>query len=285
MEIGIGLPNSLREANGPNLIEFARRAEQAGFTTLATIDRIAFPSYESLITLAAAAAVTERIRLMPNVLLGPARNPVMLAKESASVDRLSNGRLVLGLGVGGRQDDLDAVGLGFHDRGKRWDGDLELIHRVWAGEPIDDVLNPVGPTPTNDQRVPILIGGSTDAAIRRTIAYGIGWTAGGAPPDAVAPFAERVRTAWKDSGRPGDPKIVALSYYSVGEEDAAKRYITDYYGFLGDFAMQMAEWLPKNANAIKGTVGAFEDIGVDELILDATVDDPDQVDKLAEIVF
>jgi alkanesulfonate monooxygenase SsuD/methylene tetrahydromethanopterin reductase-like flavin-dependent oxidoreductase (luciferase family) len=285
MEIGIGLPNSLREANGPNLIEFARRAEQAGFTTLATIDRIAFPSYESLITLAAAAAVTERIRLMPNVLLGPTRNPVMLAKESASVDRLSNGRLVLGLGVGGRQDDLDAVGLGFHDRGKRWDGDLELIHRVWAGEPIDDVLNPVGPTPTNDQRVPILIGGSTDAAIRRTIAYGIGWTAGGAPPDAVAPFAERVRTAWKDSGRPGDPKIVALSYYSVGEEEAAKRYITDYYGFLGDFAMQMAEWLPKNANAIKGTVGAFEDIGVDELILDATVDDPDQVDKLAEIVF
>jgi alkanesulfonate monooxygenase SsuD/methylene tetrahydromethanopterin reductase-like flavin-dependent oxidoreductase (luciferase family) len=285
MEIGIGLPNSLREANGPNLIEFARRADQAGFTTLATIDRIAFPSYESLVTLAAAAAVTERIRLMPNVLLGPTRNPVMLAKESASVDRLSNGRLVLGLGVGGRQDDFDAVGLGFHDRGKRWDQDLELIHRVWAGEPINGTLNPVGPTPTNDQRVPILIGGSTEAAIRRTVQYGIGWTAGGAPPDAVAPFAERVRAAWKDSGRPGDPKIVALSYYSVGEEEAAKRYVTDYYGFLGDFAMQMAEWIPKDANAIKATVSAFEDIGVDELILDATVDHPDQVDKLAEIVF
>jgi alkanesulfonate monooxygenase SsuD/methylene tetrahydromethanopterin reductase-like flavin-dependent oxidoreductase (luciferase family) len=285
MEIGIGLPNSLREANGPNLIEFARRSEQAGFTTLATIDRIVFPSYESLVTLAAAAAVTERILLMPNVLLGPTRNPVMLAKESASVDRLSNGRLVLGLGVGGRQDDFDAVGLGFHDRGKRWDQDLALIHRVWAGELIDDVLNPVGPTPTNDQRVPILIGGSTEAAIRRTIQYGIGWTAGGAPPDAVAPFAERVRAAWKDSGRPGDPKIVALSYYSVGEEEAAKRYVTDYYSFLGDFAMQMAEWIPKDANAIKATVSAFEDIGVDELILDATVDHPDQVDKLAEIVF
>jgi alkanesulfonate monooxygenase SsuD/methylene tetrahydromethanopterin reductase-like flavin-dependent oxidoreductase (luciferase family) len=285
MEIGIGLPNSLREANGPNLIEFAQRADQAGFTTLATIDRIAFPSYESLVTLAAAAAVTERIRLMPNVLLGPTRNPVMLAKESASVDRLSNGRLVLGLGVGGRQDDFDAVGLGFHDRGKRWDQDLELIHRVWAGEPINGTLNPVGPTPTNDQRVPILIGGSTEAAIRRTVQYGIGWTAGGAPPDAVAPFAERVRAAWKDSGRPGDPKIVALSYYSVGEEEAAKRYVTDYYGFLGDFAMQMAEWIPKDANAIKATVSAFEDIGVDELILDATVDHPDQVDKLAEIVF
>src|SRR5438128_2452500 len=115
MEIGIGLPNSVREANGPNLIEFARRADQAGFTTLAT-----------------AAAVTERIRLFPNVLLGTTRNPVLLAKEAASVDRLSNGRLVLGLGVGGRKDDLDAAGMGWHDRGKRWDHDLDLIHRVWA---------------------------------------------------------------------------------------------------------------------------------------------------------
>src|SRR5947208_6620917 len=155
MEIGIGLPNSVREANGSNVIEFARRADAAGFTTLATIDRMAFPSYESLVTLAAAAAVTERIRLFTNVLLGPTRNPVMLAKESASVDRLSGGRLTLGLGVGGRKDDFDAVGLGWHDRGKRWDADLDLIHRVWAGELINGIDNAVGPTPTNDARVPL----------------------------------------------------------------------------------------------------------------------------------
>ena len=284
MEIGIGLPNSVREANGPNLIEFARRADQAGFSTLATIDRIAFPSYESLTALAAAAAVTERIRLFPNVLLGPTRNPVMLAKESASVDRLSNGRLVLGLGVGGRKDDLDAVGLGWSDRGKRWDHDLDLIHRVWAGELIEGVQNAVGPTPASDARVPMIFGGSTDAAIRRVLAYGVGWTAGGSPPDAVAPFAEQVRAAWKDAGKPGAPRIVALSYFSIGEEDAAKRYITDYYAFLGDFAKQMADWIPKDAQAVQATVKAFEDAGVDELILDATIDDPDQVDKLAEVV-
>src|SRR5438105_7782742 len=284
MEIGIGLPNSVREASGPNLIEFARRADAAGFTSLATIDRIAFPSYESLPTLAAAAAVTDRIRLLPNVLLGPTRNPVLLAKEAASVDRLSGGRLVLGLGVGGREDDFDVVGLSWHDRGKRWDRDLDLIHSVWAGELIEGIQNPIGPVPTNDQRVPILIGGNTDAAIKRTLTYGIGWTAGGAPPEAVGPFAERVRAAWKDSGRPGDPKIVALSYFSVGEEEAAKRYITDYYAFLGDFAQQMAEWVPKDAQRIKDTVKAFEDVGVDELILDSTVDGPDQVDKLAEVV-
>jgi alkanesulfonate monooxygenase SsuD/methylene tetrahydromethanopterin reductase-like flavin-dependent oxidoreductase (luciferase family) len=284
MEIGIGMPNSVREANGRNLIEFARRADQAGFSTLATIDRVAFPSYESLIALAAAAAVTERIRLMPNVLLGPTRNPVMLAKESASVDRLSNGRLVLGVGVAGRKDDLDAVGLGWSDRGKRWDGDLDLIHRVWAGELVNDIQNPVGPSPTNENKVPMIFGGGGDAAIRRTIQYGIGWTAGGQPADAVRPFAEQVRAAWKEAARPGDPRIVALSYYSIGEEDAAKGYILDYYAFFGDFAKQMADWIPKDAQGVKDTVKAFEDAGVDELILDATVDDPDQVDKLAEAV-
>jgi alkanesulfonate monooxygenase SsuD/methylene tetrahydromethanopterin reductase-like flavin-dependent oxidoreductase (luciferase family) len=284
MDIGIGLPNSVRETDGATLIEFARRADRAGFTTLATIDRIAFPSYESLTVLAAAAAVTDRIALFPNVLLGPTRNPVLLAKESATVDRLSGGRLVLGLGVGGRQDDLDAVGLGWHDRGKRWDHDLDLIHRVWKGELINGIQNPVGPKPSNGERVPILVGGMSEAAIRRTIEYGTGWTAGGAPPDQVAPFAERVRVAWKDSGKAGDPKIVALSYFSVGEEERAKRYITDYYAFLGDFAQQMADWIPKTPDAIKATVQAFEDIGVDELIMDSTVDDPDQVDALAEIL-
>src|SRR5436305_9181765 len=149
MDIGIGLPNSVREADGRNIVEFAKRADAAGCTTRATIDRVAFPSYGSLVTLAAAAAVTERIKLMPNVLLGPTRNPVLLAKESATVDRLSGGRLVLGLGVGGRKDDLDAVGLGWRDRGKRWDADLELIHRVWRGELINDIQNPVGPKPAN----------------------------------------------------------------------------------------------------------------------------------------
>jgi len=208
----------------------------------------------------------------------------MLAKEAATVDRLSGGRLVLGLGVGGRKDDLNAVGLGWHDRGKRWDQDLELIHRVWKGEQINDIQNPIGPKPANGERVPIIMGGNVPATIRRTLEYGVGWTAGGAPPDQVRPFAEQVRAAWKDAGKPGRPKIVALAYYSVGEEERAKEYILDYYAFLGDFAKQMADWIPKSPDALKATVQAFEDVGVDELILDSTVDDPDQVDKLAEIV-
>lgn len=118
MDIGIGLPNAVRGVERRGIVDWARQAEQAGFSTLGTIDRIAYPSYESLITLAAAAAVTERIRLTTDILIAPVRgNTALFAKQAATVDQLSGGRLVLGLAVGGRPDDYEAVGEDFHAAG------------------------------------------------------------------------------------------------------------------------------------------------------------------------
>jgi alkanesulfonate monooxygenase SsuD/methylene tetrahydromethanopterin reductase-like flavin-dependent oxidoreductase (luciferase family) len=102
VRIGIGLPNPVPGCPGTVLPEWAAAAERRGFSSLATIDRIAFPSHESLTSLAAAAAVTERIGLLTNILLLPTRNPVVLAKQAATVAGVSAGRLTLGIGVGGR---------------------------------------------------------------------------------------------------------------------------------------------------------------------------------------
>ena len=280
MDIGIGLPNPVPGTPGTRLVAWAKRAEEARFASLATIDRIAYPSYESLTVLAAAAGATERIGLVTNVLLGPTRNPVMLAKEAASVDQLSNGRLTLGLGVGARQDDFEAVGLPFHDRGKRFDQDLELMHEVWKGELVNGALKPIGPTPVNGT-VPILIGGSTDKAIERTVKWGIGWTVGGAPPERGGPFADRVRKAWADAGREGQPKIVGLTYFGLGEGalEKASAYLGDYYGDLGQ---QIAEWIPKTPEALRETIRKFEDFGFDLLFLDPTTNEIDQIDRAAE---
>jgi probable F420-dependent oxidoreductase len=286
MDIGIGLPNPIPGTSGATLVEWARRAEERGFSSLATIDRIAYPSYESLISLAAAGAVTGHIGLLTNVLLGPTRNPVLLAKEAASVDQLSGGRLTLGLGVGGRKDDFDLAEQSFEDRGRRFDEALELMHRIWSGQGVGEVEKPVGPRPTREGGVPILIGGASDRAIERVVRWGRGWTAGGAPPEQVAPFVERVRAAWRDSARDGDPRIVALSYFALGEkaEEGTTSYIKDYYAFIGQWADGLAQSVPKSPEAIRDTVGRFEEIGIDELILDPTIADLEQVDLLAEAV-
>jgi alkanesulfonate monooxygenase SsuD/methylene tetrahydromethanopterin reductase-like flavin-dependent oxidoreductase (luciferase family) len=283
MDIGIGLPNPIPETPGDLITKWARRADEAGFSTLATIDRIAYPSYESLIALSAAAAVTERIGLMTNVLLAPTRNPVLLAKEAAGVDQISGGRLTLGMAVGGRADDYELAGPSFSDRGRRFEQDLELMHDAWAGKPIGD--KPVVPGP-NPRPPKILIGGMSDDTPARVAKWASGWTMGGSPPDQLAPFADKVRVAWKDAGRTGEPRIVALTYFSLGDDviDASMNYLRDYYGFLGDFADVIAQFALRSPEAIRDAVAAYKDAGADLLILDPTVADLKQLDRLAEVV-
>lgn len=282
MKVGIGLPNPVPGTPGETLVEWARKAEAAGFSSLATIDRIAYPSFESLVTLAAAAAVTERVGLVTNVLLAPTRNPVLLAKVAASVDQLSSGRLTLGLGVGARKDDFDATGQRFEDRGRRFDQALELMHQVWKGELVNGAQRPIGPAPVRGS-VPILIGGRGAPAIRRLLKWGIGYTVGGAGPDQAAPFVEEVRKAWEKAGREGEPRIVGLVYFGLAP-DAARRateYLGDYYGEMGK---QFAQAIPKTPEALRDVVKKFEDYGFDELFLDPTSADLAEVDRAAAAV-
>ena len=281
MKIGIGLPNTIPGTPGRLLVDWARHAEKLGFSSLATIGRVAYPSYDTMATLAAAGAVTERIGLISNILLIPTHDPVMVAKAAASVDQISGGRFTMGIGVGTRDDDYHASGVPFEERGRRADAGLDIIHQAWAGRLVEGARKPVTPTPVAGV-VPILVGGTSDAAIRRTIRWGVGWTAGGSAPEMVGPFAERVRAAWRESGREAAPRIVALSYFALGgaEADGAAN-LSDYYG---DFGPHIAAAMPKNAGAINDTAKRFEDAGVDELMFDPTVSDAKQVDLLAEAI-
>ncbi|MPZ22943.1 MAG: TIGR03619 family F420-dependent LLM class oxidoreductase [Dehalococcoidia bacterium] len=281
MKVGIGLPNPIPGTPGRLLIEWARRAEELGFTSLATIDRLAYPSYESMTVLAAAAAATERLELIPNVLVAPSRNPVLLAKEAATVDQVSGGRLTLGIGVGNRPDDFEVSDTNFHDRGRRVERMIETMQAAWRGDPVAGSPKPVTPRPVRDE-IPLLIGGGTERSVQRAARFGVGWTAGGLPPDAVKKMAEQVKTAFK--GR--QPRIVALVYYGLGDSnlEASLGYLRDYYAFTGDFAETIAQNALRSAEAIKGALSAYEEAGVTDLILDPTVADIRQVDMLAEIV-
>src|SRR5215211_2305631 len=114
MDVGIGLPATIPGVEGDELTDWARAADDAGFSTLGVIDRLVYPNYEPLVALAAAAAVTERIRLMSAIAIVPFReSAALVAKQAATIHHLSGGRFVLGAAIGGREDDYDAAGSNF----------------------------------------------------------------------------------------------------------------------------------------------------------------------------
>jgi alkanesulfonate monooxygenase SsuD/methylene tetrahydromethanopterin reductase-like flavin-dependent oxidoreductase (luciferase family) len=282
MEIGIGLPNAVRGVARDGIVEWARRAEAAGFSSLGTIDRIAYANYESLIALTAAAAVTERIRLVTDILIAPLRaNTALFAKQAATIDHLSGGRLVLGLAPGGREDDYTLGGLDFHRRGRLFDEQLEALPRLWAGE------GGLGPAPASPGGRPgLLIGGANEKAYARAARHGDGWTAGGAGPEAFGQAREAVRAAWKDAGRDGEPRTMALFYFSLGDdpEGAARASLGDYYSFLGYYADMFVQGAVKDADGLRSIVAAYEEAGADEVICFPASADPAQVDLLADAV-
>jgi alkanesulfonate monooxygenase SsuD/methylene tetrahydromethanopterin reductase-like flavin-dependent oxidoreductase (luciferase family) len=276
MDVAIGLPNAVPGTTGEQLTEWARRAEARGFSSLGTIDRIAYPNIEPLTALAAAAAVTERIGLATTVLLGPLReNPVALAKQVASVHAISGHRMTLGIGLGGRDDDYELAEVETGTRGKDLDEMLERIWEVWKGDEM-------GPDTASHPRV--LVGGSVEASFKRAARFGDGWIAAGAPPQQFAEWRAGFEKAWSESGRSEAPQNAALAYFSLGDraEEDAKAYLTHYYAWLGeDVANFIADSAAKDADAVQGAINAFADAGCQELFLFPSSNDPAQVDLLA----
>ena len=284
MDIGIGLPATIPGVDRDALLGWARRAEERGFSSLATIDRLVYPNYEPLVALGAAAAVTERIRLMTDVLLVPWRNnPALVAKQAATVDSISGGRLTLGVGLGAREDDYQAGGVPLERRGQLMDEALSTMRQAWAGDAVKGV-GPVGPPPARSGGPELLVGGSVDASLHRAVEYGDGWTQGGNTPDNFKETREKLLAKWSEAGREGEPRTVALCYFSLGDRarETADEYIHDYYGWLGDMADQIAQSVVVDAGMAGQYRDGFAAAGADELVYFPCSDEVEQVDLLAE---
>lgn len=278
MDIGIGLPVTVPGTPPEELMAWGRLAEDAGFASVATLDRIAYPNYDPVIALAATAAVTRRIRLATTVLLGPARGagPV-LVKQITSLHQLSQRRLVLGLAVGARPDDYEAVGEPFHRRGRRIEELVALLRS--AGDPA--TTTPLGP-PVSDGGPPLLLGGHSDAAIARAARLASGWISGGSSGQPYHERAGRVRKAWAAAGRDGEPRLVALLYFALGPAAPARieRTLGAYYAGTGPYgARAIAEALSTPA-AIADAVAEHAGAGCHELVFMPCASSVDQVDRL-----
>jgi alkanesulfonate monooxygenase SsuD/methylene tetrahydromethanopterin reductase-like flavin-dependent oxidoreductase (luciferase family) len=286
MDIGIGLPATIPGTRGSLILDWAKRADSGPFSSLGILDRLVYPNYEPLITLAAASAVTDRVRLMSTMLIAPLRRAGVLAKQAATIDALSEGRLTLGLGVGAREDDFQFAPASFHDRGRRFEEQLELMKRVWSGQPVSDEIGPVGPPPVRSGGPELLIGGYTPVSIRRVGRWGDGFISGGVrDPEQVRQLFALAEESWRGEGREGRPRLVACFYYALGPNATrGGDYIRHYYSFLGPGADDMARSIPSSPKAIEELILGLGDVGADEVICWPTVAELDQVDRLAELV-
>lgn len=276
MDLGLGLPIS----NPGCLLDWARRAERAGFDTLALLDRLAFDNPEPLVALSVLAGATARIRLQTEVLLGPLRATALLAKQVATLDRMSGGRFVLGIGAGGRDDDHAAAGTPITRRGRMLDAQLTALREIWRGEPYSGA--PVGPRPATPGGPPILIGAFAPAALRRVALHGDGFVCA-APLAWAGPLVRTVREQWEAAGRAGRPRLVCQVNVAVGAPETverARRAVADYYAFTGK-----PGWGEPLSDPVEiaDTVAAYREFGADELVLYCYADDPTQVEALAAI--
>jgi alkanesulfonate monooxygenase SsuD/methylene tetrahydromethanopterin reductase-like flavin-dependent oxidoreductase (luciferase family) len=284
VKIGIGIPNQVRNVDPAIIGPWASTAEKAGFSTLGTVGRIAYPGVADTVALAVAAGATSRIGLFSNVLLGPPWPAALLAKEIAGIDGASGGRLTLGLGLGNRADDFLVDGFPMKGLGKRMDADLEVYRSVWAGEPVGGGTNAAVPAGT--RQVPLMFGGIAPAALARMAKHGIGYVGASFPAAMVAGTFDAARAAWKQAGRDGEPKLTAIAYFAFDDFEAGRGNVYDYYSVAGDqIASMVADNTSFGADRVRETMKAFEALGADELIFNPTVPDLGQVSKLAEVVF
>jgi alkanesulfonate monooxygenase SsuD/methylene tetrahydromethanopterin reductase-like flavin-dependent oxidoreductase (luciferase family) len=285
VKVGIGLPSTIPGVKADEVIDWARRSEAAGFSSLGTIDRLVYPNWEPLVTFGAVAAITERIELVTAILILPYRaSAAVVAKQAATVQALSGGRFVLGVAIGARDDDYTAAGVPLEGRGQRFEEMLEEMKRLWAGEE-RGYAGGVGPD-VSDNPPKLIVGGQVEAAFRRAARYADGWIMGGAPPDAFREAVPTLEAAWREAARDGEPLKLSLTYFSLDDEpdEAARSSIGHYYAFAGEYADMAVAGTAKGEEEVKQRVRAFEEAGCDELIMFPASSNPEQVDKLAAAV-
>jgi alkanesulfonate monooxygenase SsuD/methylene tetrahydromethanopterin reductase-like flavin-dependent oxidoreductase (luciferase family) len=186
--------------------------------------------------------------------------------------------------VGGRPDDYAATAVDFETRGKTFDAQLAEFREVWGGAS-RGTAGAIGPRPVQPGGPPLLIGGTSAAAIRRTVKHGAGWIAGGGGPQMFAQGAEQVRRAWRDSDRDGAPRLAAFGYFALGPDapDLASAYLRHYYAFIPDYVDFIVGGALTSDEALRAAMAEFAEAGCDELILFPCSPNSDQLRRLADL--
>jgi alkanesulfonate monooxygenase SsuD/methylene tetrahydromethanopterin reductase-like flavin-dependent oxidoreductase (luciferase family) len=286
MDIAMTLPTMLAHGRD-EVLRWCRGIDEGPWSSLAVPERITYSSHSLMVQLAAAAALTERVRLCTTIVILPSHSAVRMAKDLASVDRLSEGRLTVGVGVGGREQDYRAVGAPFDRRWQRMDDQVATMRSIWAGNPPEPDLDPVGPPPVQPGGPPLVAGAMGPKATARAARWAVGVDDGSAVAapdvDALREVADRVRAAWREAGRTDAPHLSTSLWYALGDDAEARLrgYAFDYLRVFGDqigeaVADSVSAYTPKALRAAVDTVRAA---GFDELFLVPTTADPAELGR------
>jgi alkanesulfonate monooxygenase SsuD/methylene tetrahydromethanopterin reductase-like flavin-dependent oxidoreductase (luciferase family) len=228
MRIALGLPSRVASASGEMMLEWITRAETGPFSSVVVTDRVVSQALEPLAVLAMAAGATKRIGLMTSVVIGPTRETTLLARQAATIDTLSGGRLTLGVGIGVRKNDYLASGTDFHRRGRSSEKQYELLRKLWSGEPLSPDTGVIGPPAVRQSGPELLIGGYVPAIVQRIAKWGDGYMApGGGEPEAMLKTWQnivRMESAAAQASHAG----IGASYFALGPRAQACRYQPNY---------------------------------------------------------
>jgi len=281
MEIGIALPTMATGFTRATFEDWCRGIDEGPYSSISSGERITFHNPELLVTTTAAAALTERVQVVTNIAVLPLHRPAMLAKQLATLDVLSAGRLVVGVGVGGREQDYRALGVPFEGRHRTLDGNVAELRRLWAGEPAYDGGQPVGPAPSTPGGPPLWAAAMGPKSMARAARWADGVTGFsiGADGDEIARGNRLALDAWEAEGRSLRPRLVSGTFYLLGGADAAtelRRFARAYLAVFGDRAADALSRTVEVSSPARllDTLAAAEAAGCDEFILVPGTVDP-----------
>lgn len=290
MDIGVCLPYMEEELNRDILLSWIRKIDEGPFSSLSCGERITSHTIEMRTTLGAAAAITERVRIVPSLYVLPMHSAVQAAKEIATLDLISGGRVTVTVGVGGRPMDYRAVGASFERRHARMDEQVAEMRRIWSGEPAFEGSDPVGPRPVQPGGPPIMAGTLGPKATRRAAEWADGiymWSGNGEKAE-IERMIHQAERCFEEAGRDRGPRRVAGFWCSLADDAATRlpQYVYDYLKVLSvDLASAMSKAMTRcTPDAINASLDAMEEIGCEELFLVPATCDIADIDRLSDLI-
>lgn len=289
LQVGVALPQMAEGLDRDRVRAWCEGIDGGPFSSISMGERVTFHNLEGLTLCAAAATLTERVRVFLNVAVLPWHRPALIAKQLATLDVLSGGRVDVAVGVGGRPQDYRALGVDARGRYQRLDDDVHELRRLWAGGPADDG-QPVGPAPLQRGGPPILASsmGPKSMARAATWADGVSLFALLADAAEIERSFRAVEQAWADAGRSDRPRLVTGAFVVLGE-DARARLREFTYRYLEVFSPQVArsvaDAIPTHTpERVRELIDAVAAAGGDEIILVPGTSEPACIDMLADVV-